>query len=309
MTNRSLNATHMLSIVIPAHNEVGYLETIVRDLTDALRARERSFEVIVVENGSTDMTFALARQLAAEVPELQVRSRTVADYGAALRDGLLAARGELVVTFDVDFYDLDFADRALALLERSPSTAIVVGSKRAPGAQDTRPWPRRVVTGVFTTILRTGFGLGVSDTHGMKAMRREAVRALVQECCFTTDLFDTELVLRAEQAGLGVVDLPVIVEERRPARTPMWKRVPRTVVGLVRLRRLLHPAEERSARNRRARMSSLSGRHIQGLDSRPALDDRTRRPGSAPQARRPGTRSGVNPSAPTSSRPRVGQRR
>jgi glycosyltransferase involved in cell wall biosynthesis len=229
----------MLSIVVPAHNEVGYLDATVRDLTSALRDRQHSFEVIVVENGSTDETLPLAQQLSAELPEVQVRSRPVADYGAALREGLLAARGDLVVTFDVDYYDLDFADRALELLERSPSIAIVVGSKRAPGAQDTRPWPRRVVTAVFTTMVRTGFGLGVSDTHGMKALRLDAIRALAQECCFTTDLFDTELVLRAERAGLGVVELPVIVEERRPSRTAIWKRVPRTVVGLVRLRRLL----------------------------------------------------------------------
>jgi glycosyltransferase involved in cell wall biosynthesis len=230
----------MRSIVIPAHNEADYLATTVRELVTASRASGDEFELIVVENGSTDGTLALARRLAGELPELTVRTLPVADYGAALRDGLLAACGDMIVTFDVDYYDLDFARRAVALLERSPRTAIVVGSKRAPGARDTRPWPRRVVTAVFTALVRTGFGLSVSDTHGMKAMRASAVRELAADCCFTTDLFDTELVLRAERAGLTVAELPVVVEERRPSRTPIWKRVPRTAVGLVRLRRLLH---------------------------------------------------------------------
>jgi glycosyltransferase involved in cell wall biosynthesis len=229
----------MLSIVMPAHNEAGYLEATVREITDALRARNEAFELIVVENGSTDGTLALARELAGAIPGVIVRSRAVADYGAALCDGLLAAQGELVVTFDVDYYDLDFLARARALLERSPSTAIVVGSKRAPGARDTRPWPRRLVTAVFSTLVRAGFGLGVSDTHGMKVMRRELVSTIAKTCQFTTDLFDTELVLRAEREGLGTAELPVTVEERRPSRTPIWRRVPRTVVGLVRLRRLL----------------------------------------------------------------------
>ena len=230
----------MRSIVIPAHNEADYLEATVRELVTASRAAGDDFEVVVVENGSSDSTLALARELAAELPEVTVRTLAIADYGAALRDGLLAARGDMVVTFDVDYFDLDFARRATSLLEHAPETVIVVGSKRAPGAHDTRPWPRRVVTAVFTTLVRTGFGLGVSDTHGMKAMRAAAVRAIAEECCFTTDLFDTELILRAERAGLTVAELPVDVEERRPSRTRIWKRVPRTVVGLVRLRRLLH---------------------------------------------------------------------
>jgi glycosyltransferase involved in cell wall biosynthesis len=229
-----------LTIVMPAHNEAEYLGTALREVTDGMRSREPDYELIVVENGSTDSTLALARDLAAELPHVEVRTQPVADYGAALREGLLAASGELVVTFDVDYYDVDFVDRARALLERSPSTAIVVGSKRAPGANDTRPWPRRMVTAVFTTLVRAGFGLSVSDTHGMKVMRRAVVRPVVDECCFTTDLFDTELVLRVERAGLGTAELPVVVEERRPARTSIWRRVPRTVVGLVKLRRMLH---------------------------------------------------------------------
>jgi glycosyltransferase involved in cell wall biosynthesis len=224
---------------MPAHNEAEYLSTALREVTGALESRPDAYELIVVENGSTDSTLALARALATELPHVEVRSRTVADYGAALREGLLAATGELVVTFDVDYYDVEFVDRARALLDRSPETAIVVGSKRAPGANDTRPWPRRMVTLVFTTMVRAGFGLGVSDTHGMKVMRRAAVKPVVDQCSFTTDLFDTELVLRVERAGLGTAELPVDVEERRPARTSIWRRVPRTVAGLVRLRRLL----------------------------------------------------------------------
>ena len=154
----------MLSIVIPAHNEADYLAATVRELTTAARVLDDALEVIVVENGSTDATLTLARDLEAELPEVSVRTRTIADYGAALREGLLAARGEITVTYDVDYFDLDFARRAIDVLERDPRTAVVVGSKRAPGARDTRPWSRRVVTAVFTTLVRTGFGLGVSDT-------------------------------------------------------------------------------------------------------------------------------------------------
>jgi hypothetical protein len=155
--------------------------------------------------------------------------------------GLLEAAGPFVATFDVDYYDLGFVDRAMALFEGGGCSrpSVVVGSKRAIGARDARPWPRRLVTAVFTTMLRVGFGLHLSDTHGIKVLRRDDVEPLARRCRFGTDLFDTELVLRAERAGLRTAELPVSVEERRVSRTPVWRRVPRTLVGLARLRWML----------------------------------------------------------------------
>jgi glycosyltransferase involved in cell wall biosynthesis len=231
-------ATPGVSVVMPAYNEAGYLETAVRDVTDELRAWQRPFELHVVENGSTDGTLALAHSLRSAFPELRVHSLPLPDYGEGLRTGLLASSGDVAVTFDVDNYDVAFLKQALVMLtsDAADAPAIVIGSKRGPGARDARPWPRRIVTAVFSMILRVGFRLGVSDTHGMKAMRREPLDPLVRRCRFGSDLFDTELVIRAERAGFGVVELPVAVEERRPSRTPIWRRVPRTLVGLVRLR-------------------------------------------------------------------------
>jgi hypothetical protein len=70
----------------------------------------------------------------------------------------------------------------------------------------------------------------------MKAMHRAPVEPIVCRCRFASDLFDTELVIRAERAGLRVAELPARAQERRPSRTPIWRRVPRTLVGLVALR-------------------------------------------------------------------------
>ena len=112
----------------------------------------------------------------------------------------------------------------------------MVGSKRSPGAQDQRPFGRRAVTAVFSAVLRYGFGLQVSDTHGLKALRRAPLLPLVEACQFGGDIFDTELIIRAERAGLAVRELPVSVADQRPPRTPIIRRIPRSLVGLVRLR-------------------------------------------------------------------------
>ena len=225
----------MISVVMPAHDEEALLASSVREVADGLRPRGE-FELLVVENGSTDGTAAVARSLAEEIPEVQALTLSTPDYGLALRTGFLAATGEYVAIFDVDYYDLTFLGQAVDVLDETDGPAIVVGSKRGLGSVDTRAWPRRLVTSVFAGILRWGFGLGVSDTHGMKVMRRKPLVALAEACRFGTDLFDTELVLRAERAGLRAVEIGVTVEERRPSRSSIVRRIPRTISGLVRLR-------------------------------------------------------------------------
>jgi glycosyltransferase involved in cell wall biosynthesis len=221
-----------VSVVMPAYNEADYLEGAVR----TVRAAPGVAEIIVVENGSTDGTAALAERLAGEIAGVRALSIGRPDYGAALRRGLLAASSEVVVNFDVDYFDVGFLDEALARLAGPDGPAIVVGSKRAPGSRDERPLPRRLITSTFALVLRRGFGLHVSDTHGMKALRRVPLLPVVERCRFGTDLFDTELVLRAERAGLTVVEIPVSVVEQRPSRTSIVRRGIRSVRGLAHLR-------------------------------------------------------------------------
>jgi len=235
-----------ISVVMPAHNEAALLEESVGNVVAGLDARGESFEVLVVENGSDDDTAAIAYRLADAADHVSARSLPTADYGKALRTGLLDASGDVVVNFDVDYYDLAFLDQAVTLLRDTEGLAVVVGSKRAAGADDARPVARRVVTWGFSVVLRLGFGLRVSDTHGMKAMTRARVEDLARRCRFDGDLFDTELVIRTERAGRGVEEIPVRVEERRPTRTPVVRRVLRSVVGLVRLRMTLR-RERRAA--------------------------------------------------------------
>ena len=101
---------------------------------------------------------------------------------------------------------------------------------------DRRSLLRRMGTLVFNTILRLLFGSSVSDTHGKKLVRREVVDSVLPLVVSTKDLFDTELVLRAERDGFRIAELPVIVEEQRDARSSYLKRVPRTLWGLARIR-------------------------------------------------------------------------
>ncbi|MHB1929625.1 MAG: glycosyltransferase [Acidimicrobiales bacterium] len=244
----AVGARPHLSVVVPAHNEAQYLRPAVESLVDGLRSRGLDFEVVVVENGSLDDTWQVASSVAQARTEVRVLSLRQANYGAALRSGFRAARGVLVANMDVDLVDLDFLDAALARADDDPAVDVVIGTKRGAGAQDRRAPARRAVTGTFSLLMQFGFGLQVSDTHGLKLLRADRLRLLVDECALSGDLFDTELVLRAERAGMRLVEIPVTVEEQRPPRTPIASRVPRTVAGLVRLRARLGPAPAAPAR-------------------------------------------------------------
>ena len=225
-----------VSVVMPAFNEAEILAMSVKSVVEGLRTRGEVFELLIVENGSTDQTFSIAQQLESEMPEVRIEHRDEADYGRALRSGLLDSKGDAVVNFDTDYFDLDFLDAAVEQVLAPDGPAIVVGSKRGEGASDNRDPLRKFATSVFATILRIVFGLRVSDTHGIKAMRRASVEPYARICTFGQDLFDTELILRVERAGLRTAEIPVEVRELRPARSSFLSRIPRTLRGLCKLR-------------------------------------------------------------------------
>ena len=230
-----------LSIVLPAHNEVMLLGSTVTNLVTGLSERARTFELIVAENGSSDGTLHLAELLAIQFEQVRVLHSPTGDYGGALVRGFQAARAPIVVNFDVDYYDLAFLDAALERL--AAGSELVLASKRAPGARDDRPILRRALTAGLAVLLRTVLGLRVSDTHGMKALRRAPLASIVSACTMRESMFDAEMVLRAERAGLSIAEIPARVLERRPPRTSLARRTLESVVGIVVLWRRLRSEE------------------------------------------------------------------
>jgi glycosyltransferase involved in cell wall biosynthesis len=227
-------STPRLSFVLPAFNEIGLLGSTVTNLITGIEARRISYEILIVENGSRDGTLRLARLLSAQLDHVRVLSLPRGNYGAALVAGFRAARGLTVVNFDVDYYDLGFLDDAVAILE-ADGADVVLASKRARDAKDTRPWTRRILTYGFTTILRAVVALPVSDAHGMKAMRRAALGPVVETCRLRGGIYDVELVCRATDAGLRIAELPATVAERRPPRSSV---IIRSLEGLLATGRL-----------------------------------------------------------------------
>lgn len=224
-----------VSVVIPVHNEAEYLPDALERLFAELASVPADVTVLIAENGSTDGSADVVKMLAAERIGLELLELPTPNYGAAMRAGFLASESEWVVNFDIDYFSGDFLTTAIG----RDDADIVLASKRAPGSDDQRSIFRQSATWGFNVLLKTMLNSGVSDTHGMKAVRRAVVDDIAPQVVSTEDLFDTELVIRAERAGYRIVEVPVVVQELRSSKSNLIKRVPRTMRGMWAIRRSL----------------------------------------------------------------------
>jgi glycosyltransferase involved in cell wall biosynthesis len=226
-----------LSILIPVYNEEGILEESVRDLVQGCEATKIPYELVLCENGSRDRTVEIAERLCKQLPAVRLLRYHEPNYGGALNAGIQDARGRNIICFEIDFYDIAFVEIANVMLKKYDA---VIGSKRAPGSRDRRPWVRRFITWGFNTFLRVFFRFKGTDTHGIKAFRSEPAKPIAASCQTDRDIFTTELVIRMERTDLRMCEIPLEIEELRPAPINIAKRVPHTLKNLWRLWKATH---------------------------------------------------------------------
>jgi glycosyltransferase involved in cell wall biosynthesis len=229
-----------VTLLIPVHNEEAVLPSLIEALVRELADPGVRYEMLLCENGSTDSTQALALEACGKHPFITTFSLPVASYGSALREGIRRSRGKYVVVFNADLWSKHFSDQAVELLETGVD--LVIGSKRLGKDTDKRPFLRRAITASFNRMLNTCFGFRGTDTHGLKALNRASLLPIVESCVTSREVFDTELVLRAQRLGLAITEVPVVVEDTRPPRLSLLKRVYPTVVDLARIWSSLRPA-------------------------------------------------------------------
>jgi glycosyltransferase involved in cell wall biosynthesis len=221
-----------VSIVIPVYNEEAILSAAVADLRE--RLGEVDFpphEIILAENGSRDATISIAARLSEKYPELRYLSLGDPNYGKALREGIRRARGEYVICDEIDLCDVDFYRSALWRLENEGAD-MVVGSKVLEGARDERPLFRHLGTQVFNLLLRLSLGFRGTDTHGLKAFRREKLLPIIEQCLVDRDVFASEFVIRVERQSFRIMEIPVRVVEKRPPSINLVRRVPNVLKNL-----------------------------------------------------------------------------
>jgi glycosyltransferase involved in cell wall biosynthesis len=228
-----------ISIVIPVYNEQAILEEAVTDVRNRLAPLGWSYEIILAENGSKDRTVEIGQELAAKFSDpndgqVKIISMGEPNYGKALKQGILLARGDIVICDEIDLCDTDFHKSAVEILETG-SADLVIGSKLATGAADERPLIRHAASIAYSALLKIMLGFRGTDTHGLKAFRRTALLDTVRACLVDKDVFASEFVIRADRGGVLIREIPVRIKEKRPPSINLFKRVPNVMKSLGKL--------------------------------------------------------------------------
>lgn len=187
-----------LSFVLPMYNEKGNIERMAQETLDAGRRLAHDFEIIIVDDASTDGSGEIADALAKKHPEVRVIHHSVnRRLGGALRSGFAAASREYVLYVDSDLpIDMKEADGAVMLIDNAD---MVIGyrTSRAEGAK------RAVMSWAYNRLIRLVFGLRVRDVNfAFKLFRREVLDHITLES--EGSFIDAEFLIETSRGGYRI---------------------------------------------------------------------------------------------------------
>jgi glycosyltransferase involved in cell wall biosynthesis len=243
-----------LSIVVPAYNEEHRLPPTLARLHAFLSAQPMRYEIVVVDDGSRDATCAVVEAAMATIPNLRlVRQSPNRGKGAAVRLGMLGARGQIRVMSDADgSMSPDQLPRLLAPI-RACTAEIAIGSRYAAGARSNikQPFYRVLWSRFANTLIQRSLVPGVRDTQcGFKAFTAEAARDLFRLGRIDGWAFDLEILALARRAGYAIAEVGVEwTDDRRSRVNPLkdlWKVVREALTIRKNLRRGIYSEPPRA---------------------------------------------------------------
>ncbi len=199
-------ARPFLSIVIPAYNEEVRLVPTVARIKEYLAGQSYSSEILVVDNASSDRTSEVARAAGVEVLEEPQRGK-----GAAVRTGMLAARGEQILFSDADLSTpIEEVEGLMAELQAGCDVAIASRGLPESKLPVRQPWHRELVGRAGNVLVRLVAVRGISDTQcGFKLFPRAIARRLFGAQLMTGIAFDMEILFLAQRSGMKIAEVPV----------------------------------------------------------------------------------------------------
>ena len=208
-----------VTVVVPVHNEGVVVNSNVTTLRSRLDELDASYEILLVENGSSDNTLESLTQLSAKYPDVRHIAFPYPNLSEAIRRGIIEARSEKVVYYPIDLsVEFDFIPESVQLLDIFD---VVVGSKRLIGDLDKRPLSRQITSKVYHGLVQQLYRVSMTDSTCVKAYRRSRILGILERVPTSSMIYETELLVEAEMEGLSIIEVPVEVIEHRPSRNSL----------------------------------------------------------------------------------------
>ena len=208
----------LLSVIVPCYNEGEHIYRNLEECLYSLRTLGQPFEIIAVNDGSSDGTLQEVNRLAIIHPEIVPITYSMnKGKGNALRVGASKASGDLIIFMDADLeIHPKHASVFIKTMERTGAD-MVIGSKRHPDSKVNYPIKRRILSYGYNVLVRTMFDLRFTDTQpGFKLAKREVIWREMSKSKVDRYAFDLELLVNTEADGYKIVEAPIELDFSRP---------------------------------------------------------------------------------------------
>jgi len=198
-----------LSIIVPAYNEETRLPKTLELINSYLLAKSFLVEVIIVDNASSDKTFAIASDFAQKSPNFRVIQEFTKGKGAAVRTGMLNSQGDWRFMCDADLsMPIEQLDRFINIV---PNYDIALASREVKGSiRLGEPRSRHLNGRIFNIFTRLYTNIDINDTQcGFKCFSSSVAERLFENLTTTGWAFDVEILLLAKKYGLRVIEVPI----------------------------------------------------------------------------------------------------
>lgn len=209
-----------ISLCIPMYNESSIIEDTLKTVSSYMEENFEDYEVIFSDDGSTDG----CRRSVEDFPNERIRAvgyEKNQGKGAAIRNGVLNALGDIIIFTDCDLaYGLDVVKSAVGMFDANPDADMVIGSRNLSGdGYEGYTFIRKLASKAYIKCLSVVGGFKLSDSQcGFKGFRRDTAHAIFSECEVNGFAFDFEVIIKATNRRDKILEMPVKIINHRESK-------------------------------------------------------------------------------------------
>lgn len=232
-----MTQTPELSVVVPVYNEENRIKHGLKEILKYLDGKKYSWELVIVDDGSSDQTITLARNILVKIKNARVLASQHVGKGGAIKKGVLNSKGKWVIFLDIDLATpMNQLEKFMDIREKFD---IIIGSRKIKGARILVHQPKFREAGgrIFTFLTNLLLTKDISDiTCGFKLFRGQVAKKLFRQSLLTGWSFDAEVLFLAQKTGARIKEMPVSWRDDPQTRVNLLRDTVESFLGLIKIR-------------------------------------------------------------------------